>query len=190
MTRKRNSDGVKPVPKKTIRIAVVYENPAAREHVLRSGPGLTGGLSAEAGCAVQWWSFDKLCDAAFSTEAVNGAAAADLLVFAITPKGDLAQEIKLWIEQWICQRREREGTVVGLVLTERRAGLPEKNCLKEIYLRHAAHRAGMDYLSQLPSALPKAMPDSIDSYREREGRMSSVLDDILHLPPPPPMLLR
>ena len=94
------------------------------------------------------------------------------------------------MERWICQRSEREGALVGLVLADRHSRPGEIACLKEIYLRHAAHRAGMDYLSQVPPVLPKAMPDSLDMYRERAGQVTSVLDEILRTGLPPSAQLR
>jgi hypothetical protein len=181
-------DPVAPQSKGTSRVVVAYETTATRELAIRSSQELAGLFAGEAGLNVRWWSFALLCDPAFAKDAAVQASDADLLVFAITPAGDLPQEIKLWMENWITHRTVREGAVVGLVLLEGHSRPGEIACLKEIYLRHAAHRAGMDYLSQLPSALPKAMPDSLDSYRERAGQVTSVLDEILRtcLPPPNP----
>ena len=94
---------------------------------------------------------------------------------------------KLWIERWLGKRREREGAIVGLVSGQTApcatAGL------KEIYLRHIAHRAGMDYLSRTTPTAPFAMPDSLDSFCNRARQVTSVLDDILRtrfIPPIPP----
>jgi hypothetical protein len=55
--------------------------------------------------------------------------------------------------------------------------------VREIYLRHAARRAGMDYLSHAAPTLRRAMPDSLDSFSERAGRVTSVLDGILQTRP-------
>jgi hypothetical protein len=183
-------DSTEPGPRETSRIIVIYENAEAREMAIRSSQELAALLPASAGLNVNWWSFALLSDAAFASSAAQKAVKADLLVFAITPEGDLPQEIKLWLEDWICQRRVREGAVVGLVLLESPPRPGEIACLKEIYLRHAAHRAGMDYLSQVPSALSLGMPDSLDSYRARAGQVTSVLDEILRGCLPPPTLLR
>ena len=49
-------------------------------------------------------------------------------------------------------------------------------------------RAGMDYLSHAAPTVHRAIPDSIDSFSERAGQVTSVLDGILqkhpHFPPP------
>ena len=186
----RIPDSTEPGPKEASRLVVIYENTAAREMAIRSSQELAGLLPAGGGLNVRWWSFALLGDAAFANDAATQAVDANLVVFAVTPAGDLPQKIKLWIENWICQRRVREGAVVGLVLLDSPSRPGEIACLKEIYLRHAAHRAGMDYLSQVPSSLTKGMPDSLDSCRDRAGQVTSVLDEILNTCLPPPTLLR
>lgn len=113
-----------------------------------------------------------------ASQAAERAAGADLIVFAMTGSGDLPQEIKLWIEEWLGKRTAHEGALVGLVETE--SGPCPIACLKEIYLRHVAHRAGMDYLSHEPPTAQKAIPDSLDSFNQRAGQMTTVLDEILH----------
>jgi hypothetical protein len=166
------------------RIVVIYENSAAREHAVRSAPDITEASLRETSSAVQWWSFAKLAEMALAGEAAVKAAAADLVIFAISPAEDFPSEVKLWIETWITRRSDREGAIVGLMVRESSPG--ELACLKEIYLRQAAHRAGMDYLSQIPSGGGKAMPDSLDSYGERARQVTSVLDEILRSGLPPP----
>ncbi|HLX72340.1 MAG TPA: hypothetical protein VKV04_22200, partial [Verrucomicrobiae bacterium] len=60
---------------------------------------------------------------------------------------------------------------------------------REIYLRHIAHRAGMDFLSHAAPTAAKAIPDSLDSFSKRAGQMTSVLDNILHTRPRTPPAL-
>ena len=55
-------------------------------------------------------------------------------------------------------------------------------------VRNIAHRAGMDYLTQVPETIGRAIPDSLASCSERADRVTSVLDEILHqktVPAPP-----
>ena len=166
----RNASQMKPELIEPSRVFVLYENAAAREHALRATRDLA---------IAHWWSFARLAGSPRAAEdASSKAATADMVVFAITPAGDLPGEIKLWIETWISRRSEREGVIVGLV--SRRESPGEIACLKEIYLRHTAHRAGMDYLSHVQRSPAMILPDSLDSCKERERRISSVLDDILH----------
>ncbi len=115
-----------------------------------------------------------LIDSAQATELADKAAYADYVVFASACEGDLPRELKIWIEGWLTKRGEREGTLVGLM--EQHTRPFEIASLKEIYLRHVAHRAGLDYLSHVPSRKSKALPNSLDSYQERARQMTSVLD--------------
>ena len=120
----------------------------------------------------------------YRSDAYNKAATADMILFSMSSAGDLPHEVKLWIERWLNRRSEREGALIGLV-TDRPANPFEIASLKEVYLRHTAHRAKMDYLShEIPTAR-KAIPDSIDSYNRRAGQMTSVLDQILRNQPTP-----
>jgi len=134
---------------------------------------------------MDWWSFTLLCHPTMASNAVEKAAGADVVVFAMEARGDLPEEIKLWIERWLNKRGEREGALVGLF--GRQEGVQEMATFREIYLRHAARRAGMDYLSHAAPTLRRAIPDSIDSFSERAGRRTSVMEDILqnqpNLPP-------
>jgi hypothetical protein len=50
-------------------------------------------------------------------------------------------------------------------------------------LRALAQRAGMDYFTGSPNALPGGLPASLDSYGHRAAQQSSVMEDILrHMP--------
>jgi hypothetical protein len=158
------------------RIVVIFEDHPAREYALRSH-NLPEPSAPSAGTPALWLSFDSLAQSAHADTGAKMAMDADLVVFAVSPAGDLPQLVKFWIEGWIGKRSTREGAIVGLV--HRRDDPSDLACLKEIYLRHAAHRAGMDYLSHVPPGPPMALPESPDSYSERAGRTSSVLDDML-----------
>jgi hypothetical protein len=165
-------------------VVVIYETPAVREQAVRFCERLAAEQKSGA-LEMNWWSFQLLSHPAMRTDAVVKAAAADVVVFAMHAGGDLPEEIKLWIEHWLNKRGEREGALVGLMKPEEPA---EMASFREIYLRHAARRAGMDYLSHSSPTVGKAIPDSIDSFSERAGRMTSVLANILHKHPHSPRL--
>ncbi len=143
---------------------------------------------SELGCDECQWashSFTALKEEKSADDAAAQVSDADVVIFAISPTGDLHREIKMWCERWVHRRREREGTIVGLV--HPRSEGHQAACLKEIYLRHLAHRARMDYLSDIPAMAPcQVIPDSLDSYRRRAAAVTSVLDGILHTHNPPP----
>ena len=166
-------------------VVVVYENPSIRERAVRFCEGLIEEQKSP-GMDMDWWSFTVLSHPTLAQNAVEKAANAGVVVFAMDARGDLPDEIKLWIERWLNKRGEREGALVGLLDAEE--GLLEIASFREIYLRHAARRAGMDYLSHAAPTVHRAIPDSIDSFSERAGQVTSVLDGILqkhpHFPPP------
>jgi len=164
-------------------VVVVYEEPAIRDRVMRFCERLADEQKS-AEMDMDWWSFPHLGEPGRAHEAVEKAARADVVVFAMDARGDLPSEIKMWIEQWLNKRGEREGAVVGLL--NREEGIHEMTSFREIYLRHAARRAGMDYLSHAAPTLRRAIPDSIDSFSERAGQVTSVLDSILQKRPPTP----
>jgi len=171
------------------RVIVVYESTTAREGAAHFCGELAGQYSNEPEFHIEWWPFTLVAEAGQCGELAGKAAGADFVVFAVSPQGDLPRELKLWIEDWLAKRGEREGTLVGLM--EQHPSPFEIASLKEIYLRHVAHRAGLDYLSHVPPRKSKTLPDSLDSYQQRAGQITSVLDEILHSPPsstPPPAL--
>jgi len=173
MVQQFSKPNEKRIPKS---IVVVYEAPLIRERAVRFCERLALEQKSPE-MDMDWWSFPLLSHPTLATNAVEKAAGADVVVFAMEARGDLPEEIKLWIERWLNKRGEREGALVGLL--DRQEGIHDTATFREIYLRHAARRAGMDYLSHAAPTLRRAIPDSIDSFRERAGQKTSVLDDIL-----------
>ena len=130
--------------------------------------------------------FADLRDPVRTEQARRCAATAQVILFALSSPGDLPAEVKSWIESWLHRREAREGTLVGLILD--RPALRGTSSVAELYLRHTARRAGMDYLSQLPRTFGRSIPDSLESYGKRAGYVTSVLHEILdarQLPTPP-----
>ncbi len=163
-------------------IVVIYEDSALRERAVQ----FCERLAAETpGMDMDWWSFQLLSHPSMAQAAVERAAGAEVVVFAMGARGDLPAEIKLWFEKWLNKRGEREGALVGLL--HREEAMQGMASFREMYLRHIAHRGGMDYLSHASPTIWHAIPDSIDSYNERAGRKTSLMDGILqkhpHAPP-------
>jgi len=165
-------------------VVVLYENASAREQASRFCERMAE--HRDAPLQVSWWSLSFLSQPAMAHDAAEKALAAELIVFAMSGGGDLPHDAKIWVESWLGRRHGHEGAIVGLV---ENANPGEIASLKEIYLRHIAHRAGMDYLSHSTPTAAKAMPDSIESYNARAGHMTSVLAEILRVQPPTAPLL-
>ncbi len=164
-------------------ILVIFETPRHREQAV----GACAHLSENARVEIDWCSLSELTTASYAEKMAEKAAATDLIIFSGNCEGDFSKETKLWLERWLFKRSAHEGTMVGL-FTNRSAGFLGITSVKEMYLRQAAHHAGLDYLSHLPTGPRRTIPDSLDTFNRRAGQITSVLDEILrprtHSAPP------
>jgi hypothetical protein len=167
-------------------VAVVYEDAATRAEAVSFCDRLMERFWAECEFDVGWWSFDHLKEGDSAKEASQKAVEANLVVFAVRPEGGISPGFDAWIETWLTHRGDREGTLVGLLTSGNE--LLDDAAGKHVYLRNVAHRAGMDYLTEVPQSISHFIPDSLESVSERAQRVSSVLDEILRHAPPPPQL--
>lgn len=122
-----------------------------------------------------------------ATEAAEKAAQADLLLFSAPPEGHFPAHVKEWVETWLIRRGDREGLLAGLLEPTENSRSQEGQ--KHTFLRNAAHRGAMDYLTRVPEDVSRSIPDSLDSYTERADQVTSLLDEILRQQPTPPHLL-
>ena len=56
---------------------------------------------------------NELGELASATSVEKAIVDADVVVFAMEARGDLPEELKLWIEKWLNKRGEREGAIAG-----------------------------------------------------------------------------
>jgi hypothetical protein len=113
----------------------------------------------------QSWRISELTDPCVFSDAVEGAAAADVLVVSVRDPGDWSMGLHLWIDAWLPKRAGREGALVALIGLP---GQPNAACGNaHQYLEAVARKAGLDFLPRerkLPeqpvalSALPGATP--------------------------------
>jgi hypothetical protein len=185
MTR-TNEENERLESKSACSVVVAYEDPAARERAVGFCDQLVGRFWTQVEFDVSWWSFASLEEAAGSRDAVQKAAQADFIILSAAPAGDFPAPVKAWIETSLGMRGEREGVLAGLTGTA--DGLHAEDGPKHLYLRRAAHLAGMDYLTHVPSDMSRAIPDSLEAYTERADQVTSLLDSILSQPAPPPQL--
>ena len=165
-------------------VVAVYEDAAGRERAVGFCDQLISQFWTQVEFDVGWWSFASLQDTGSAKEAAAKAMLADLIVFSSTSEGDFSGNVRAWTETWLAQRGDREGKLVGLLEPFADASTREEQ--KHHYLRTTAHRAAMDYLTQVPPDISLSIPDSLDSYRQRANQVTNLLDDILRQQPPPP----
>lgn len=169
--------------KRTWSVTVVYEDTPTRESAVQFCDALVKRFWAENEFSIDWWQFSELEDNVNAQQAEAKGAEADLIIFAAQPDTGLPEGVAAWLESWIGRRGEREGAMIALNDPGTASGVPDKFC----YLRGVAHRAGMDYLTQMPNEL--RVPDSPESCQERARQVTHVLDEILRRPAAPKPLL-
>jgi len=169
-------------------VVVIYETLAARELAADSCEKFVIQAHLSPIPEVHQYSFDDLLSSSSKEKVTQAAADADVLAFAFDSSGDLPRGVKLWTEELLVRQASRGGLLVGLV-SAKETEVRGVACLKEIYLRHLAHRAGMDFLTHFPVGVLRTMPDSLDSFTQKANRVTPLLDEILrsrwvtHIPP-------
>jgi hypothetical protein len=171
--------------KATWAVMCVYEDDDARKGAVQFCDALVKRFWAECGFDVTWQELRDL-EAGLDQQKIAQAAQTRIMIFALSPQGELSPGAKAWIECWLGSRGDREGMLVGLNDPGASSSATRS---KFLYLRSAAVRGGMDYLTVFPQALSRIIPDSYESYSKRADEVTSVLDEILNKPMTPTHLL-
>lgn len=185
MTR-TNENGAGFATKAAWSVVVVYEDLTARQRAVGFCDQLVSRFWAQCEFEVSWWPFASLEQPDSASEAIGKAARADVIVFSADPGGDFPQAVKAWVGQWLNQRGDREGLLIGLLESLADRGIQVGQ--KHYFLRDAAHHGALDYLTQIPQELTHSIPDSLDSYSQRAEEVTSLLADILRRQAPLPNL--
>jgi hypothetical protein len=165
-------------------IAVIFENDNGRNDAVRFCDELVTRFWSRCEFDISWLSFADLADQNVFRTTASKAAPARLVIFSMAPGCEVPSAVRSWIETWLAQRGECEGSIVGLRDPGHQpAGGVSHNF---VYLRGIAHRAGLDYLTEVPEKLTHTIPDQLESYSERARQVTSVLDQILQRKPVPP----
>jgi hypothetical protein len=138
---------------------VLYEDLAARLLAVKVRDRLISRFKGDMEFEFAWWRFDYLAEPAIAREAASHAASADLMLVSLHQLEDVGLTVKAWFETWLSKRLAEEGA-----LTVIRASLPlgEPISHDDAYLRQAARRANLDYLTLL---VPLSAPQEIDELR-------------------------
>jgi len=162
--------------KERCEVLIIYEDAITRAEAVRFCDSLVQKFWAKNNFQIEWCPFSDLQSKASAFRHAETAATAHILIFALRPEGGLPWDLHTWTESWLNLRGEREGTVIGLLDTIASGESGGTYC----FLRQTAHRAGMDYLTQMPNSILHPISDSLDSYTQRAVEVTSVLDGILH----------
>ena len=150
---------------------VIYESPEARQHLLQL---MNQHKELARNAAGEWVLLGSL-RAADDSRWFRRSLNAECIIIAASCRGDFDDEFKRWLDRLASKRAGKEGTLIGL-FHDRCAW--DVASLKELHLPQVARTAGLDYLCRIP-ANATSVPDSIDTFSERAGQRTSVLDSIL-----------
>jgi hypothetical protein len=172
--------------KATWSVAVIFENAHAQEMAITFCDSLVRKFWADFEFDVGWWAFDGLKVAQAAEEALTKSIGANLVVFAVQSQRELPAHIHQWTSDWLQRRGRREGTLVGLLNSA--SDNSAEPMFIDAFLRHCAHAAGMDFLTEIPQNLARRIPETLESCSERAHQVTRVLNGILHQPNSAPRL--
>lgn len=171
--------------KTTWSVVVIFEDAKTREKAVRFCDQLVERFWSRCEFTLTWMSFSALAEPNSARDANAKTHDADVIVFASRPEGPVPPVVTEWVERCLANRNDREGVLAGLIDCPIPTGWVAE---KHAWLRSVAHRAGMDYLTQVPHDIARSIPDSLESFSERARQVTSVLAEILHKPATPPSL--
>jgi hypothetical protein len=172
--------------KATWSVVILFEDAQTREKAVKFCDQLVERFWAHSEFRLTWMEFSALAEPNAARDAHAKARGADVIVFATRPEGPVPATVTEWVERSLANRTDREGTLAGLIDTS--TILTGWAAEKHAWLRSVAHRAGMDYLTDVPAEIARPIPDSLESFSERAQQITSVLDEILRKPIQPPSL--
>lgn len=133
-------------PSRLLRIILLFEDRATRDHALHVLNHLVVTLAPELEIEIHTWEFETLLEPKVAWDSTELAERADIIVFSLHQGRDLPLVIKHWADSWADAREIDTGAIVGLI------GLTADDEVwtspQHQYLRELAERAHMDYLPQ------------------------------------------
>lgn len=108
----RNGAATQPFP--TFKCVVIYEDFAACERGERLYKTLVAAMDGDCISTHNLWSFPVLAIAEMRNVAVSAAAAADIVIFALSGKDELPAAVKEWIEMWAWLIEDTHPALVAL----------------------------------------------------------------------------
>ena len=164
-------------------VVVAYEDTATRDRAVLLCDHLVNKLWDDLDFELSWWKFDFLRDPQIAAEAAAAAGKADMVVFSAHAAQEFPPTVKTWVESWVANRDGRDSALVALIGMEE--DLTKGTSPIHIYLRDVAHRAKMDYLSDVPDAPSVGVDGSVGAIAQRAETVTSVMERILQQASPP-----
>ena len=156
--------------KRTWSVVVVFEDAATRQQAVEVCDHLVKRFWTDFELAVSWWSCAMLEQPVLASDALQKAAEADLLIFALGTEEGLPMPVQEWIETWLSMRGERDGALVDLLVKEVEAGEAPAS------LFEGATRGPRDPLAWSPRAAQVLLRLSLEHRAGDGGRQRTVAD--------------
>ena len=148
----RNGAATLPFP--TFKCVVIYEDFAAGERGQRFYEKLVAAMDGDCISTHNLWSFPVLAIAEMRNIAASAAAAADIVIFAVSGRDELPAAVKEWIEMWAWLIEDTRPALVALVESPN----GESGSIRG-YLRSVTARKHLDYFpdsASLPAPASRA----------------------------------
>lgn len=107
-------NGAAPPPVPTFKCVVIYEDFAAGERGQRFYEKLAAAMDGDCISTHNLWSFPVLAIAEMRNSAASAAAAADIVIFAVSGRDELPAAVKEWIEMWAWLIEDTRPALVAL----------------------------------------------------------------------------
>ena len=148
----RNGAATPPVP--TFKCVVIYEDFAAGKRGKHFYETLVAAMDGDCISTHNLWSFPVLAIAEMRNIAVTAAAAADIVIFALSGRDELPAAVKEWIEMWAWFIEDTHPALVSLFESPN----GESGSIRG-YLRSITARKHLDFFpdsASLPAPAPRA----------------------------------
>ena len=156
----RNGAATLPLP--TFRCVVIYEDFAAGERGERFYETLGAAMDGDCISTHNLWSFPVLAIAEMRNIAVSAAAAADIVIFALSGRDELPAAVKEWLEMWAWFIEDTHPALVALFESPN----GESGSIRG-YLRSVTARKHLDFF---PDSASLPAPASLARATRKIGR--------------------
>ena len=147
-------NGAAPLPLPTFKCVVIYEDFAAGKHGKHFYETLAAAMDGDCISTHNLWSFPVLAIEEMRNVAVSAAAAADIVIFALSGRHELPAAVKEWIEMWAWFIEDTRPALVSLFESPN----GESGSIRG-YLRSVTARKHLDYFpdsASLPAPASRA----------------------------------
>jgi hypothetical protein len=159
-------------------VVVAFDNAAALNPAKQLCSQLLDQLNPQGDLQCSWCQFDQLPDERFAREAVDVAAAADLIVVAMARAGAPPPVVNAWLEKSLASRTNR-GAALAALIGSPTGCLPPESVLYA-YLQAAAGRNGLTFFASSFVAPQPASP--LADLTRRATALTPCLQAILDRP--------